>query len=140
MRHVLAWIKVILMGLPVKLVAKLLAPVMVFFVDRQSHPVWGVSDATDLSWWNVAIRNGAHNLFERDAVAFWTIGNTDDQTLEKLEGWQWRYRYSIDGRYVSFRMTWGKPRRSKGKKEFYIGWTMNETPTMRLTFFQLRVF
>ena len=140
MRHVFAWIKVILMGLPVKVVAKLLAPVMVLFVDRQNHPVWGVSDATDLSWWNVAIRNGAHNLFERDAVSFWTIGNTDDQTLEKLEGWQWRYRCSIDGRYVSFRMTWGKPRRSKGKKEFYIGWTMNETPTMRLTFFQLRAF
>ena len=27
---------------------------------------------------------------------------------------------------------------SKGKKEFYIGWTMNETPSFGLSFVQLR--
>lgn len=133
----IAWIKVILMGTLFKVTAKLLAPIMVLIVDRKNHPVWGVSDATDFSWWNTGIRNGAHNLFERPQVKFRTNGNTDDPTLEKIEGFQWRYRESLDGRYVSFRMTWGKPR-SKGKREFYIGWTMNETPTMRLTFFQLR--
>jgi hypothetical protein len=134
-----AWTTVILLGVFGKLFAKLLAPVAVLFVNRKTHPVWGVRDATDLSWWNTGVRNGAHNFFSRPTPAFSTTGNTDDETLERLEGFQWRRRQSADGKYVSFRCTWGKPR-NKGKREFYVGWTMNEKAYMRLTFFQLRLF
>lgn len=134
----MAWLRVVLLGLFGKWIAKLLAPIAILFVDRKTHPIWGVRDATDLSWWNTGIRNAAHNLFSRPQVAFTTTGNTPDETLERLTGWQWRYRKSLDGKYVSFRMTWGAPRSSKGKHEFYVGWTMNEKPYMRLTFFQLR--
>jgi len=136
----IAWLRVILLGTFGKLLAKITAPVAVLFVDRQHHSIWGVSDATDLSWWNTGIRNGAHNLFQRPQVEFTTRGNTADDSLEKQTGRQWRRRESIDGKYVSFRVTWGKPRAKKGKKEFYIGWTMNEEKTMRLTFFQFRPF
>ena len=139
----IAWIKVIALGTCGKLVAKLLAPFVVPFLNdekRVRHNVFGVSDATDLSWWNIAVRNGAHNCFELPQVSFYSKGNTNDMTLERLEGFQWRYRRSLGGKYVSFRCTWGKPRASKGKREFYVGWTMNETPTMRLTFFQFRPF
>lgn len=133
-----AWVKVVLMGTFGKLLAKIAAPVAVFFVDRKAHWIWGVSDATDLSWWNTGVRNGAHNLFKRPQVQFYSYGNTDDITLEKLSGFQWRRCESVDGKYVSFRMTWGEPRKSKGKREFYVGWTMNDEPMMRLTFFQFR--
>jgi hypothetical protein len=133
-----AWIKVVALGLA-KIPAKILAPIMVLFVDRKKHYVWGVRDAADLSWWNTGVRNGAHNMFSRPAVKYVDVAtNTEDHTLEKEEGIQWRLREDMSGEYVSFRITWGKPRRKKGKKEFYIGWTMNEQPTMRLTFFQLR--
>ena len=93
----LAWLKVIALGL-VKLPCKLLAPIAVLFVDRQSHPVWGVKDATDLSWYNTGIRNGAHNLFTRPQADFVSRSNTDDHTLEQLDGFQWRVRKSLDGK------------------------------------------
>jgi len=134
-----AWGKVFLLGIT-KIPAKLLAPIAVLFVDRKRHPIWGVRDAHDLSWWNTAIRNGAHNMYTHPQVRYITRANTHDHTLEALEGFQWRLRESVHGDFVSFRMTWGKPRPSKGKKEFYIGWTMNDQPYMRLTFFQFRPF
>lgn len=134
----IAWVKVILLGVT-KLPCKLLAPLAVLFVDRNTHPIWGVRDATDLSWWNIGVRNACHNMYTRPQVQFITKGNTIDPSLEAKDGLQWRYRKSLDGKYVSFRMTWGK-QRYKGKREFYIGWTMNKASYMRLTFFQLRVF
>ena len=134
-----SWLKVIGLGLT-KAPFKILAPFVVPFIsDRVNHPIFGVRDATDLSYWNIAWRNGCHNMYNKPQVEYRTKGNTEDETLERLSGFQWRYRKSLDGDYVSFRMTWGKPR-NKGKREFYIGWTMNETPRMRLTFFQLRPF
>ena len=137
---VIAWINVLFFGL-LRLPVKLLAPIAVLFVDRKNHPVWGVNDTDDLSWWNVAIRNGAHNFTERPTVKFDTWTNTpDDETLEQKAGFQWRYRRSASGAYVSFRCTWGEPRPEKGKREFYIGWTMNDQPVMRCTFFQFRPF
>ena len=123
-------------GVFLRLPIKILAPIMVLFVDRKSHPVWGVRDATDLSWWNTGLRNAAHNFMTRATPMYTTQGSDN---LENLDGFQWRYRESLDGVYVSFRCTWGAPR-NKGKKEFYIGWIMNDDPTMRLTFFQLRMF
>lgn len=140
----IAWLKVILYGTLGKLIAKLLAPIMVLFVDRASHPIWGNSWTDDFSYWNSGWRNGAHNAFRKPQVPFEELSNSQDETLEKLEGFQWRYRKSLGGRYVSFRCTWGKPRPQKGKREFYIGWTMRplgfEDNTMALTFFQLRPF
>ena len=136
-----SWLKVFALGitkLPVKLVAPLVVPFLDEF-DRMWHPIFGVADATDLSWWNIGVRNAAHNMYTRPMPEFESSGNTEDFTLEALEGFQWRHRASLDGKYVSFRMTWGKPR-NKGKKEFYIGWTMNSQPYMRLTFFQFRPF
>ena len=131
-----AWLKVIILGL-IKLPLKVIAPLAYPFINPVTNRVFGVRDATDTSFYNIAIRNGCHNLFTIDGPDYITKGNTSDETLERLEGFQWRYRKSVDGRYVSLRITWGKPR-SKGKKEFYVGWTMNESPYARLTFFQLR--
>lgn len=123
--------------------AKLLAPIVVPFLDdyhRTFHPVWGCDDTTDLSYYNIAIRNGAHNFGQKDSVNFVTYPEgLSDPTLEKTEGFQWRFRRSKSGNYLSFRATWGKPRPEKGKKEFYIGWTMNESPKIRPTL-QLRPF
>lgn len=136
---IVGWLGVFFFYAPVKLIAKVLAPFAVLVVDRKDHPVWGVSDATDFGYWNTAFRNSAHNLFLKPRMPYVTYGS-DDETLEKVDGFQWRYRRSTGaGNYVSFRCTWGKPR-DKGKREFYIGWTMNETPTMRPTFFQFRPF
>ena len=135
-----AWLVVIMLGIakwPLKILALIVVPFLSDY-HRVNHPVWGAEDATDLSWKNIAWTNGVHNLTNRPQVDFVSIGNTADETLEKLEGFQWRCRESFDGKYVSFRMTWGEPRKSKGKREFYVGWTMNETEYMRLTFFQLR--
>lgn len=123
--------------MPVKLVCKAIAPVAVLFVDRINHPVWGISDAkSPVPYWEAAnpFGNACHNLFLRDAVGYDTWGNTEDDTLEKLDGLQWRFRRSHhSGNYISFRVTWGPPRKSKGKREFYIGWTLNEESTMRPT-------
>jgi hypothetical protein len=139
-----AWLKVIGLGIT-KLPFKFLALFAYPFIDKVNNPFFGVRDATDLSYYNIAVRNGAHNLYNRPDVPHTTTGNTDDESLEKLEGFQWRRRESLDGKYVSFRVTWGKPRASKGKKEFYIGWTMGSSnlkdeARMRLTFFQFRPF
>lgn len=136
----MAWLRVIVLGIgkwPMKALALFVVPFLNDY-DRVHHSIWGANDATDLSWKNIALVNGVHNLTDKPQVEFTTKGNTDDMTLEKIEGFQWRYRMSKNGKYVSFRMTWGEPRSSKGKREFYVGWTMNETPRMRLTFFQFR--
>lgn len=129
-----AWLLVLFVGM-LKIPLKVLALVWVPFLNdyhRVNHPVFGVSDATDLSWKNIAFRNGAHNATAKKTPAFTSHGDTDMEA----EGFKKRYRKSVDGRYVSFRMTWGKPHQTKGKKEFYIGWTMNDKPYMRVTFFQ----
>ena len=141
-----AWISVLMHGL-VKIPLKIIAPVGYFFIkDKVNHPIFGVRDAEDLSWYNIAIRNGCHNFFNKPGVQYWERTNTpEDTTLEMLDGFQWRYRKSLNGKYVSFRCTWGAPRQSKGKREFYIGWTLGQTnlkgeERMRLTFFQFRPF
>ena len=138
---IVSWLGLFTFYAPAILVAKVLAPLAVLFVDRKNHPIWGVKDAVDLGWWNTGVRNGAHNLFTKPMVRFYTYGNTDDESLEALDGFQWRYRRSEGaGNYCSFRMTWGEPR-DKGKREFYIGWKMNyASPTMTPTFFQFRPF
>ena len=138
----MAWLRVIALGL-LKWPAKLVAPFVVPFLDdmqRIHHPVFGVQDTKDTSYYNIAVRNSVHNMITTPMPNYVTSGNTEDETLEKLEGFQWRHRRSIGGKYVSFRMTWGKPR-AKGKREFYVGWVMNEVASYaRLTFFQLRIF
>lgn len=137
------WIRIIITGTLGKLLAKLAAPIAVLFVDREDHPIWGDSWTDDHSWWNAGVRNGAHNAFRREQVPFRETSNTNDETMEVLDGFQWRRRESLDGEYISFRCTWGK-RRDKGKREFYVGWTMRplgfEDDTMSLTFFQFRPF
>jgi hypothetical protein len=138
-----AWGLVLKVGL-IKWPLKLVAPIAYFFIgNKNTHPVFGVADATDKSWYNIAIRNGVHNYANRERLPFVNFGNYKaklDWSLEKEEGFQWRYRRSYNGQYVSFRCTWGKPR-NKGKREFYIGWTMDSSrETMRCTFFQLRIF
>lgn len=138
-----AWLKVIGLGLT-KLPMKVAAWFVVPFLDdeaRVNHPIFGVRDALekgDTSWYWCAFRNGCHNMYTKPMPSYYSKGNTNDMTLEKLDGFQWRYRRSLDGEYVSFRMTWGAPDKRKGKDEFYVGWTMNDEDYMRLTFFQLR--
>lgn len=137
------WTKVVVIGLFARLPAKLAAFFVVPFIDRQNNPIWGNSWTDDLSYWNIAVRNGAYNLSRKEMPKYLNWSNTADLTLEKRDGFQWRRCESLDGEYVSFRMTWGKPRASKGKREFYVGWKMRpdfEDNTMALTFFQLRVW
>jgi len=141
----MAWLSVFWKGTLGVLLVKLTAPIAVWFIDsRKTHPVYGNSQTTDFGWWNSAIRNSGHNYSRRPQVPYREYANTTDETLERMDGFQWRKRVSLDGKYVSFRCTWGKPRKSKGKKEFYIGWTMRplgfEDDTMSLTFFQFRPF
>lgn len=140
------WLDVLAHGLK-QLPYKAAAPFRVPFLndeDRKNHPVWGVRDATDLSWWNIGVRNSIHNFNNRQPVPFTRKGNKraqQDWSLEKLDGFQWRLSTAEDDSMVSLRVTWGKARPSKGKKEFYIGWKMDSgTPYVNLTFFQLRVF
>ena len=139
-----SWFSVIGKGLvkwPLKVAAWFVVPSL-DDMERIHHPIFGVQDASDLSYWNIAWRNGCHN-YNTKVMPNWitTATNTpEDPTLEKLKGLQWRRRESDDGRYVSFRATWGKPHAKKGKKEFYIGWTLNENDYMRLTFFQFTPF
>lgn len=138
---VIAWIKVFLM-FPAAWGVKFLGLFVVPWLDdhdRVYHSWFGANDATDLSWWNIAVRNAAHNFWNLAQVPYETKSNSLDTTLERVPGFQWRYRQSLDGKYVSLRVTWGKVRPKKGKKEFYIGWTLNETDWMRYTFFQLRM-
>lgn len=130
---------------PMRVFMKILAPFAYPFIDKRYDPIWGSLDTNDYSFWNIAIRNGAHNFTSRRQPAFRQSGNAlaqADWSLEAKSGFQWRRRESLDGQYVSFRMTWGEPRKTKGKREFYIGWTMDTAKTlssqMRLTFFQIR--
>ncbi len=136
-RLFMAWLRVFLTGIFLVWPAKLLAPFVVPFVS-DDHPIWG-NDERVISYWDSAFRNSAFNLINKPMPLYDTYGNTEDETLEKLDGYQWRYRRSLDDKYVSFRMTWGKVR-DKGKREFYIGWTMRPGEFMGLTFFQLRLF
>lgn len=132
-----------MVGLFGRSLAKLAAPVAVLFVDRKTHPIWGNSWTKDFSWWNTGVRNGAYNLSRIPMPLFATWSDSGDYTLEAREGFQWRYRRSTCGKYVSFRCTWGKPRKSKGKREFYVGWKMRpnfEDNLCALTFFQFRPF
>ncbi len=137
-----AWFNVFKLGLIYKIPAKMAALFVVPFLSpssRINNDVFGVMDAIDLSWYNIAVRNGAHNLFNVPIEPFFQNGNTVDMTLEKVKGFQWRSRVSHSGKYVSFRMTWGVPR-NKGKYEFYIGWVPNpDGSSMRLSFLQLRM-
>jgi len=104
-----------------RFVTKLAAPLVVPFIkDRKNHPVWGVRDATDLSYWNIAIRNACHNFRSRPSVAYQTFG---DREMEE-KGKKYRFQKSLDGKYRSHRWTWGNARPKKGKREFYIGWTL----------------
>ena len=124
-------------AMPLRVGAKLLAPFVVPFlsrVQRQAHPIWGCTGTMDLSWWNIAIRNGAHNCFLMHSVPYLYEGDKD---MEE-PGFKWRKCTSLGGKYASFRITWGKARPKKGKREFYIGWTLSQRlmrPVM-----QLRVF
>jgi len=135
-------LKVILLGLS-KWPMKAIAPLVVLFLDdeaRQDNRVFGVADAIDTSWWNIAIRNGCHNMYTRPMPQFSWKGNTSDFSMENGNGLQWRTCTSTDGSMTSFRATWGSPR-PKGKREFYVGWVMNHVaPYARLTFFQFRPF
>ena len=142
-----AWARVVGVGLFARIPCKIAAFFVVPFLDekaRKEHSVFGNNWTNDLSYYNIAVRNGAYNLSRKPMPNFSTQANTKDHTLEKEEGLQWRYRRSTgDGKYVSFRMSWGKPRKSKGKREIYIGWKMRENfedNTMSLTFMQIRIF
>lgn len=108
-----------------RVVCKLLAPLVVPFLNdekRKNHLIWGVDDATDLSWWNIGVRNACHNFRQRNSPPHKCAGDKD---MEK-EGKKYRFCYSLDGKYRSHRWTWGKARPKKGKREFYIGWTLSQ--------------
>ena len=141
----MAWLNVIFFGL-LKIPMSIAALFVVPFLDddaRVNHPVFGVRDATDLSYSNIGFRNSVHNWLNKPTPNFTQTGNAmarEDWSLENRHGFQWRYRISDDSKYVSFRATWGKIQ-NLGKKEFYIGWTMDRSRDyMRVTFFQFTPF
>lgn len=106
-----------------RLAMKITAPFVVPFLDepdRVNHPIWGVDDATDLSWWNIGVRNACHNFRQRDSEPHECSGDLDMETA----GLKRRACWSLDGKYRGYRVTWGKARPKKGKREFYIGWTL----------------
>lgn len=146
------WLRVLKYGL-MQLPYKIAAPFVVPFLskdERRSHPKFGNTGATDLGWWNIGVRNSCGNYEARPMPAYRTSGQfKGDETLEKVPGWQWRVRHSIEynasgaisdvGRFRSFRFTFGPVRPQKGKWEFYVGYKMDSSEkVMRLTFFQLR--
>jgi len=132
------WVKHALLTLPVKIAALFVVPFL-SPSDRINHEVFGADDATDLSWYNIAVRNGGSNFNNKPRPEYeqWPK-DLVDETLEKESGFQWRARRSGD--YASFRITWGEPRKSKGKKEFYTGWTMDKSrDDMGFSIIQLRM-
>jgi len=146
------WARYALLLLPCKFAALFYVPFMLKWGDRIYNPVFGNRNGGDPNnkigdyvWF--AIRNSCHNFLTKPKPVYRTYPvDIKDATLEKRTGFQWRFRVSEDDpAFASFRMTWGKPNASKGKKEFYIGWTMREfdgskpETTMSFTFFQLRM-
>jgi len=113
-----------------------------FKMDMKTLPIWGNSDGIE-SWytgskfWWYAIRNPANNvrLLVKRPDQYTTLGETD---LESRDGLQWTYRYS--GWLDCFRVTWGKQRPHKGKREFYIGWKLGNDSVEGIAFtVQLRL-
>lgn len=135
----MAWLNVFKVGIG-QLFYKFWAPLAVLLVDKINHPIWGNSNGY-AGYIDIAFRNSTHNYNTRDAVPYTQKGNVPvvrrgakDPMEEK--GFLWRYRRSADGKYVSFRFTFGRPL-PQGKKEFYIGWTMDiNSKTFSITFFQ----
>lgn len=140
----MAWLRVLAYGV-LLVPLKLVAPLAVLLVDRVNHPIWGNS-VRYKSYWDSAnpFGNACHNLYKRPMPEYTWRGNTDDETLEALEGFQWRVCRSKDGKYVSFRCTWGAPRPSKGKRELYTGFKMRspdfEDGLMKYSLLQFRFF
>lgn len=141
------WLNVFLVGIFVVWPLKVLALIVVPFLKegRVTNKWFGARDAKDLSYWNIGVRNGAHNALTKSSVVYKQTGNVprvlkgDPDPMEE-SGFKWRRRESMDDKYVSFRATFGN-QRDKGKREFYIGWTMDvNSKTFSITFFQLRVF
>ena len=131
-----------------KLILKFVALFVYPLIDKKNNPVFGVADATDFSYSNIAIRNSCHNFMARPMVKYTQTGNKlaeFDWSLEEVNGFQWRIRRSkampgIEaGAYKSIRMTWGKAN-SDGKDEFYFGWTMDDKRKVMRPTLQLRPF
>jgi len=147
-----AWLKVFLLGIfavwPAKILALVVVPFMLKWGNPETFPIWGNRErgplAGESNYYHYAIKNAAFNLLNKSQPEWENYGGNklgrEDDTLENLEGFQTRWRRSLDGKYVSFRATWGKPNHSKGKKEFYIGWSLNDNKIMGLSFFQFTPF
>lgn len=92
--------------------------------------LWGNEDEPGKgSWWNQfkwywrnPVANFRRIVSEPGDVT--SYGATD--SMDAVPGFQWRYRYG--GWKDSIRISWGKPRKSKGKKDIYIGWKIG-SPT-----------
>lgn len=91
--------------------------------------VYGTKFAGDFkaAWWEFAIRNPVRGMKVKHPTEWEQIGDID----ESKPGLQWRYRYS--GLLASFRVAWGEPRQSEGKREFYIGWKIGSTSPCKFT-------
>jgi len=148
----MAWLRVFGLGIfaiiPAKIAALVVVPFMLKWGNPQTFPIWGNHERGPLpgesNYYHYAIKNSAFNLLNKPMPEWETTGGNklglEDETLEQRVGLQTRSRKSKDGKYVSFRATWGKPHASKGKKEFYIGWSLNDMETMGLSFFQFTPF
>lgn len=134
------WLKiffVVLSRVPAKIAALFIVP----FLSpraRVEHPIFGVRDAKDLGWKNIAFRNGAHNFLSRPNADFYLAGGQEID--ESKPGYQWRYRRTVDGEYRSIRLVWGNPDPKSGKKEFYFGWVPNKKSGYMRPSIQLRPF
>jgi hypothetical protein len=101
--------------------------------EEEGYPAW--SPVSPYKWY--AIRNPVNNLrLLFHEPRFLTVLGTPN--MDTTPGLQWRYAYG--GWKDSFRVTWGKVRPFKGKKEFYIGWKIgSNVPGVGFTL-QLRAF
>ncbi len=143
----MVWLKIVPL-LIAKVILKIVALFVYKLIDKKNNRFFGVKDATDLSYGNIAFRNSCHNFMARPQRKYTQTGNFPErkfftdrggnlkkQGSDPMEesGFKWRIRKSIAsdgikaGEYVSLRMTFLKARKGKkGKRELYFGWTLNE--------------
>ena len=99
--------------------------------------LWGNEDEPGKgTWWNQLkwywrnpVANFRKRVKEPDNVK--TYGATD--SMDEVPGLQIRYKHSawLD----SFRLSYGKPRKGKGKKDVYVGWKIDSiTPGVGFAF------
>jgi len=135
------WALSLAFNLVVVLLGLIVVPFMLRFGDPINFPIWGNKEGVLSFWkgsdyWWYAIRNPASNLRQliKPTENYRVYG---DINLEAKDGFQWRYYHTkyLDG----FGISWGERRSDKGKREFRIGYKLDDPYGPSFTL-QLRPF